>query len=53
MFGESKAEAIAKKFEIPDVVRLPVDPSFAASIDAGAAELIELPAFEEFAGKIV
>ena len=53
VFGESKAEAIAKKFEIPEVVRLPVDPSFAASIDAGAAELIELPAFEEFAGKIV
>ena len=52
LFGESKAEAIAKKFDIPAVVRLPIDPSFAASIDAGAAELIEIPGFEEFAEKL-
>ena len=52
LFGESKAEAIAKKFDIPAVLRLPIDPSFAASIDAGAAELIEIPGFEEFAEKL-
>ena len=39
--------------DIPAVARLPIDPSFAASIDAGAAELIEFPAFDEFAGKVV
>ena len=53
VFGESKAAAIAEKFGIPSVVRLPVDPSFAASVDAGAAELVEIPAFEEFAAKVV
>ena len=52
LFGESKAEAIAKKFDIPAVLRLPIDPSFAASIDAGAAELIEIPGFGEFAEKL-
>ena len=52
-FGTSKAEALAKKFEIPATLRLPIDHSFAASIDAGAAELIEAPEFEEFAAKIM
>ena len=53
LFGESKAEALAKKFEIPETVRLPIDPAFAAAIDAGAAETIELPDLEAFADKIL
>ena len=53
VFGESRAAAIAEKFAIPAVVRLPIDPSYAASIDAGAAELVEIPDFEDFAKKIV
>ena len=52
VFGESKAASIAEKFNIPEVVRLPIDPSFAASIDAGAAELIEIPDLEAFAEKL-
>ena len=52
VFGESRAESLAKKFSIPRSVRLPIDPSFAAAIDAGAAETIEMPEFEEFAEKI-
>ena len=52
VFGASKAEALAKTFSIPSFVRLPIDPNFAAAIDAGAAETLELPEFEDFAGKL-
>ena len=53
VFGPSKADALAAKFGIPATVRLPIDPSFAASVDGGAAEFVEMPEFEEFAAKIV
>ena len=52
VFGESRAEALAKRFSIPRFVRLPIDPSFAAAIDAGAAETIDLPDFENFAASL-
>ena len=52
VFGESRAESLAKKFSIPLSVRLPIDPAFAAAIDVGAAENIELPAFDDFAKKV-
>jgi Mrp family chromosome partitioning ATPase len=52
VFGPSKAETLAARFSIPANVRLPIDPSFAAAIDAGAAETVEIPAFQEFARKI-
>ena len=53
VFGESKAEALAKKFAIPETVRLPIDPSFASAIDVGAAETIDLPDFDAFATRIM
>ena len=53
VFGESKAAALAARFSIPETVRLPIDPAFAASVDGGAAELIEIPEFEMFAAKIL
>ena len=46
VFGESKAEALAKKFSITETVKLPINPSFASAIDVGAAETIEIPEFE-------
>jgi len=49
VFGESKAEKLAEKFEIPRHCRLPVNPEFAKAIDAGAAELLEIPELEELA----
>ncbi len=49
LFGESKAQRLAEKFSIPSFVRLPIDPSFAKSIDAGAAEFIEIPELEGLA----
>jgi len=45
VFGASSVEELAKKFDIPQTAKLPINPSFAASIDAGAAETIELPDF--------
>ena len=48
VFGASKAESLAKRFSIPATVRLPIDPSYAAAIDAGGAESVEIPDFDAF-----
>ena len=45
--------ALAKRFDIPETVRLPIDPSYAERIDSGAAEAIEIPEFESFAARIL
>ena len=52
LFGESKAEALAKKFDIPEFFRMPIDPEFAKTIDVGAAETLEIDGFSDFAKKI-
>ena len=52
VFGESKAEALANRFSIPRTLCLPMDPSFAAAIDVGAAETVEVPGFAEFAAAV-
>jgi Mrp family chromosome partitioning ATPase len=53
VFGESKVDALAERFNIPNTLRLPIDPSFAAAIDSGAAETIEIEGLNEFAAKIL
>ncbi|MGN0832412.1 MAG: Mrp/NBP35 family ATP-binding protein [Kiritimatiellia bacterium] len=53
VFGASKAASLAGKFGIPETVRLPINPAFSSAIDGGAAETIELPAFEAFADRIL
>ena len=53
VFGASKAEGLAKRFSIPDTVRLPIDPAYSAAVDAGAAEMVEIPEFEVFASKVL
>ena len=53
VFGESHADELAKHFSIPQTVRLPINPSFSAAIDAGAAETIDIPDFERFAGDLL
>lgn len=53
VFGESHADAIAGRFGIPNVLTLPIDPEFAKSIDAGAAEAISIPGIDEFVDAIV
>ena len=53
VFGASKAEALARRFSIAETLRLPIDPSYSAAIDVGAAETLEVPGFAEFAGRVV
>ena len=53
IFGESKAEALAARFEIPRFFRLPIEPKFAALVDDGAAEAIEIPGFDDFAAQVL
>jgi len=50
VFGESKVASLAERFGIPQTVRLPIDPTFARAIDAGAAETVEIPDLDAFAG---
>ena len=53
MFGESQAEALAKRFDIPNVLLLPIDPAYAQAIDAGAAETLSLPEIETFIKSLI
>ena len=48
VFGESQADALAKRFGIPNVLRLPIVPAYAQAIDAGAAETLSLPEIDAF-----
>lgn len=43
IFGKSRAEELAARYGIGSVCRLPVDPAFAAAVDAGAVESLEVP----------
>ncbi len=52
VFGESQAEAMAAQFGIPNVLRLPVDPEYAKTVDAGAAESLSVPEIEDFVKSI-
>ena len=52
VFGESQAEALAARFGIPNVLQLPIDPSYSQAIDAGAAETLSLPGIDTFISKI-
>ena len=53
VFGASKVDALARRFAIPATARLPIDPSFAAAVDAGAAETLEIPALDALADKVL
>ncbi|MEG1524581.1 MAG: Mrp/NBP35 family ATP-binding protein [Clostridia bacterium] len=41
VFGESHIDALAKKYNIPSVARLPMDPALTRACDAGVIELFE------------
>ncbi len=47
-FGRSRVAELAGKFSIPATLRLPIEPGYAASIDAGAAELLDIPGVDAF-----
>ena len=53
VFGETQADALAKQFDIPNVLRLPINPSYAQAIDVGAAETLSLPEIETFINSLI
>ena len=52
IFGESRADDIAKAHGISPVCRLPIDPKLAAAVDAGAIELCEENALDIMVKKL-
>ena len=52
IFGKSRIEEIAARHNIGTVCRLPIDPGFAAAVDAGAVETIECPELQPLADMI-
>ena len=49
IFGESKAAAAAKEFNIPFSTRLPIDPAITAMVDAGEVESVQIDSISELA----
>ena len=49
VFGESKAEEVAKEYGIPMLAQLPIDPKIADSVDQGVVEYVEAPWLDEAA----
>ena len=52
IFGESNIEEVAKKYNIPRVVKLPIDSHVAAACDNGVVELIGAEWLNELAGDV-
>ncbi len=52
IFGKSRAEETAKNFLIPHVAKLPIDPTLAGIVDAGAVESFEGPWLDDLADQI-
>ena len=51
-FGSSRADELADRFAIPCVAKLPINPAFAAAIDSGAAESLEVPELAELVERL-
>ena len=45
IFGESKADEIAKQLDVPVLAKLPINPATASLVDKGAVELADTDAF--------
>ena len=53
VFGESRAEAMAKTYQIPHAARLPIDPKLSSGIDRGMIELFSGDWLDELINAIV
>lgn len=53
IYGESKLNEIAAKFNIPATVQTPINPKLAAGCDAGMAELADTEMLSDFADAII
>ena len=49
IFGESRIEEVAKKYEIENIAKLPIDPKLAAACDKGMIELFDGDWLDEIA----
>ena len=52
LFGESKAESVAKELGVELLAKLPINPKTASLVDSGAAELADDSGFEDAVGKL-
>jgi Mrp family chromosome partitioning ATPase len=53
IFGESHVEELAKRYGIPQVARLPIDPAIPAGCDAGGLEKLPAPWLDDLAGWLI
>ena len=52
-FGESHLEEIAKKNDIPETARIPIQPKLSAAVDAGLVELYEGPWLDKLTASLL
>ena len=52
VFGKSHVDEIAKKYDIPVIAHLPIDPKLSALCDAGTIETVETDALDAAVNKI-
>jgi Mrp family chromosome partitioning ATPase len=52
IYGESNIEEIAKKYDITNIAKLPVNPKLAAACDKGMIELFDGNWFDDFSKKL-
>lgn len=53
IFGESNIENIAKKYNIPEIAKLPIDAALAKACDEGTIEQYKCPDIESFAKLLI
>ena len=53
VFGDSKIDEIAAKYNTKVLAKLPIDPDLAAKVDAGKVEMFEGDYMDEAADKIL
>ena len=53
LFGESHLEEIAKKNDIPETARIPIQPKLSAAVDAGLIELYEGPWLDKLTASLL
>ena len=53
IYGESSIEALASKYQVANIAKLPIDPNVAAAVDGGAVETCKGEWLEELAKAIM
>jgi Mrp family chromosome partitioning ATPase len=53
IYGESNIEALASKYQVKQIAKLPIDPSIATAVDSGAIEVCKGEWLDELAKAIM